>query len=163
MRDKESEEIEWEDLSQMPFSTMCIKESLRLHPPVTAVSRRCTEDVSMPDGRVLPKGNTCLISIYGTHHNPAVWPEPEIYDPHRFDPESSKNQHPLAFMPFSTGPRNCIGQNFAMAEMKVVLALTLLRFAVWLDENRPVRRKPELILRSENGLWLQLEPLGPRR
>ncbi|XP_042714880.1 ultra-long-chain fatty acid omega-hydroxylase-like isoform X3 [Chrysemys picta bellii] len=163
MRDKESEEIEWEDLSQMPFSTMCIKESLRLHPPVTAVSRRCTEDIKMPDGRVLPKGNVCLISIYGTHHNPAVWPEPQVYNPHRFDPENSKNQPPLAFMPFSAGPRNCIGQNFAMAEMKVVLALTLLRFAVRLDESRPVRRKPELILRSENGLWLHLEPLGLSR
>ncbi|XP_044850904.1 cytochrome P450 4F22-like isoform X3 [Mauremys mutica] len=161
MRDKESEEIEWEDLSQMPFSTMCIKESLRLHPPVTAVSRCCTEDIKLPDGRVLPKGNICLISIYGTHHNPAVWPEPQVYNPHRFDPENSKNKPPLAFMPFSAGPRNCIGQNFAMAEMKVVLALTLLRFAVRLDESRPVRRKPELILRSENGLWLHLEPLGP--
>ncbi|XP_074927242.1 ultra-long-chain fatty acid omega-hydroxylase isoform X3 [Chelonoidis abingdonii] len=161
MRDKESEEIEWEDLSQMPFSTMCIKESLRLHPPVTAVSRRCTEDIKLPDGRVLPKGNICLISIYGTHHNPAVWPEPQVSQPHRFDPENSKNKPPLAFMPFSAGPRNCIGQNFAMAEMKVVLALTLLRFTVRLDESRPVRRKPELILRSENGLWLHLEPLGP--
>ncbi|KAH1183159.1 hypothetical protein KIL84_004651 [Mauremys mutica] len=150
-----------EDLSQMPFSTMCIKESLRLHPPITAVSRRCTKDIKLPDGRVLPKGNVCLISIYGTHHNPAVWPEPQVYNPHRFHPENSKNKPPLAFMPFSAGPRNCIGQNFAMAEMKVVLALTLLRFAVRLDESRPVRRKPELILRSENGLWLNLEPLGP--
>ncbi|CAM5169368.1 unnamed protein product [Eretmochelys imbricata] len=157
LRDKESEEVEWEDLSRMPFSTMCIKESLRLHPPVTAVSRRCTEDIKLPDGRVLPKGNVCLISIYGTHHNPAV------YNPHRFDPENSKNQPPLAFMPFSAGPRNCIGQNFAMAEMKVVLVLTLLRFALRLDQSRPVRRKPELILRSENGLWLHLEPLGPSR
>uniref|UniRef100_A0A8C4Y671 Cytochrome P450 family 4 n=1 Tax=Gopherus evgoodei TaxID=1825980 RepID=A0A8C4Y671_9SAUR len=140
----------------MPFSTMCIKESLRLHPPVMAVSRRCTEDIKLPDGHVLPKDtrNICLISIYGTHHNPAVWPEPQVYNPHRFDPENSKNQPPLAFM-------NCIGQNFAMAEMKVVLALTLLRFAVHLDESRPVRRKPELILRSENGLWLHLDPLGP--
>ncbi|XP_042714884.2 ultra-long-chain fatty acid omega-hydroxylase-like isoform X6 [Chrysemys picta bellii] len=159
MQDKESEEIEWEDLSQMPFSTMCIKESLRLHPPVPAVSRRCTEDIKLPDGCVLPKGNICLISIYGTHHNPAVWPEPQAYNPHRFNLENAKNQPPLAFMPFSAGPRNCIGQNFAMAEMKVVLALTLLRFAVGLDESRPVRRKPELILRSENGLWLHLEPL----
>ncbi|CAM5169348.1 unnamed protein product, partial [Eretmochelys imbricata] len=116
-----------------------------------------------------------------------------VYNPHRFDPENSKNQPPLAFMPFSAGPRepacraqspsphelppppppaahqqaapwlqNCIGQNFAMAEMKVVLVLTLLRFALRLDQSRPVRRKPELILRSENGLWLHLEPLGPR-
>uniref|UniRef100_A0A8C0G1Y2 Cytochrome P450 family 4 subfamily F member 22 n=1 Tax=Chelonoidis abingdonii TaxID=106734 RepID=A0A8C0G1Y2_CHEAB len=145
----------------MPFSTMCIKESLRLHPPVTAVSRRCTEDIKLPDGRVLPKGNICLISIYGTHHNPAVWPEPQVSLVTLFNPLNSKNKPPLAFMPFSAGPRNCIGQNFAMAEMKVVLALTLLRFTVRLDESRPVRRKPELILRSENGLWLHLEPLGP--
>uniref|UniRef100_A0A8C8SKV6 Cytochrome P450 family 4 subfamily F member 8 n=1 Tax=Pelusios castaneus TaxID=367368 RepID=A0A8C8SKV6_9SAUR len=161
MRDKASEEIEWEDLSQMPFSTMCLKESLRLHPPVTAMSRRCTEDIRMPDGRIFPKGNICLISIYGTHHNPLVWPEPQVYNPHRFDPENSKKHHPLAFIPFSAGPRNCIGQSFAMAEMKVALALTLLRFAVRLDESRPVQRKSNLILHSERGLWLHLEPLGP--
>uniref|UniRef100_A0A674J903 Cytochrome P450 family 4 subfamily F member 22 n=1 Tax=Terrapene triunguis TaxID=2587831 RepID=A0A674J903_9SAUR len=157
MRDKESEEIEWEDLSQMPFSTMCIKESLRLHPPVPAVSRRCTEDIKLPDGCVLPKGNVCLISIYGTHHNPAVWPEPQVSLVTLFCPFGSIPLHGH----FQRGTRvNCIGQNFAMAEMKVVLALTLLRFAVRLDESRPVRRKPELILRSENGLWLHLEPLG---
>ncbi|XP_039192370.1 cytochrome P450 4F22 isoform X3 [Crotalus tigris] len=155
LQERERKEIEWKDLSLMPFTTMCIKESLRLHPPVTTISRRCTEDVNLPDGRVIPKGNICLISIFGTHHNPAVWPEPEVYNPYRFD----SAHHPLAFVPFSAGPRNCIGQNFAMAEMKVTLALTLLRFVVRLDESRPVRRKPELILRAENGLWLQMEPI----
>ncbi|XP_054859162.1 ultra-long-chain fatty acid omega-hydroxylase-like [Eublepharis macularius] len=159
LQGREMEDIEWEDLPQMPFTTMCMKESMRLHPPVTAVSRRCTQDVKLPDGKIIPKGNICLISIFGTHHNPDVWPEPEVYNPYRFDTEASQQQSPLAFMPFSAGPRNCIGQNFAMAEMKVVLALTLLRFRVKLDESRAVRRKPELILRAENGLWLWVEPL----
>ncbi|XP_060108382.1 ultra-long-chain fatty acid omega-hydroxylase [Heteronotia binoei] len=159
LRARGMEEIEWEDLSQMPFTTMCIKESLRLHPPVTVVSRRCTEDVRLPDGRVIPKGTICLVSIYGTHHNPAVWPEPEVYNPYRFDPGTCQQQPPLAFMPFSAGPRNCIGQNFAMSELKVALALTLLRFRVHPDESQTVRRKPELILRAENGLWLRVEPL----
>ncbi|KAL8164626.1 UNVERIFIED_CONTAM: hypothetical protein K2H54_054371 [Gekko kuhli] len=157
LRDRKTEEIEWGDLSQMPFTTMCIKESLRLHPPVTIVSRRCTEDVKLPDGRVIPKGTICLININGTHRNPAVWPHPEVYDPHRFDPGTCQQQPPLAFVPFSAGPRNCIGQNFAMSEMKAVLALTLLRFRVGLDESQSVRRMPELILRAENGLW---EPWG---
>ncbi|ELK30664.1 PREDICTED: cytochrome P450 4F1 [Myotis davidii] len=84
---------------------MCIKESLRLHPPVTVISRCCTQDITLPDGRVIPKGVTCLISIFGTHHNPAVWPDPEVYNPFRFDPESSKDRSPLAFIPFSAGPR----------------------------------------------------------
>ncbi|XFF80036.1 hypothetical protein AB1E18_006255 [Capra hircus] len=159
LKDRESKEIEWDDLAQLPFLTMCIKESLRLHPPVTVISRRCTQDIMLPDGRVIPKGVICLISIFGTHHNPSVWPDPEVYDPLRFEPENIKGRSPLAFIPFSAGPRNCIGQAFAMTEMKVVLALTLLRFRVLPDEEEP-RRKPELILRAEGGLWLRMELLS---
>ncbi|XP_069086435.1 ultra-long-chain fatty acid omega-hydroxylase-like isoform X1 [Pleurodeles waltl] len=159
LRGRDPLEVYWDDLSQMPFTTMCIKESLRLHPPVAAVSRCCTEDIRLPDGRIIPKGIPCLISIYGTHHNPTVWPDPELYNPYRFDPKTSKERSPHAFVPFSAGPRNCIGQNFAMSEMKVVLALTLLRFKVMPDATRDVRRSPELILRAEDGLWLKLEPL----
>ncbi|KAM9732038.1 cytochrome P450 4F2-like isoform 3-T6 [Dama dama] len=158
LRDREPKEIEWDDLAQLPFLTMCIKESLRLHPPVTVISRRYTQDTLLPDGRVIPKGVICLIDIFGTHHNPTVWPDPEVYDPFRFEPENIKGRSPLAFIPFSAGPRNCIGQTFAMTEMKVVLALTLLRFRV-LPGDEP-RRKPELILRAEGGLWLRVEPLS---
>ncbi|XP_072457310.1 cytochrome P450 4F2-like isoform X6 [Notamacropus eugenii] len=161
LKDRQPEEIEWDDLAQMPFLTMCIKESLRLHPPVGMVSRYCTKDIQLPDGRIIPKGNICLISILGTHYNPSVWPNPEVYDPNRFDINNSQKISPLAFIPFSAGPRNCIGQNFAMSEMKVVLALTLLRFRV-LPDKHPVRRKPEIILRAESGLCLKVEPLlGP--
>uniref|UniRef100_A0A8W4FA37 Cytochrome P450 family 4 subfamily F member 52 n=1 Tax=Sus scrofa TaxID=9823 RepID=A0A8W4FA37_PIG len=159
LRDREPKEIEWDDLAQLPFLTMCIKESLRLHPPVTVISHRCTQDIVLPDGRIIPKGVICLISIFGTHHNPLVWQDPEVYDPFRFDPENIKERSPLAFIPFSAGPRNCIGQTFAMTEMKVVLALTLLRFRVLPVEEEP-RRKPELILRAEGGLWLRVEPLS---
>ncbi|XP_032170051.1 cytochrome P450 4F3-like isoform X2 [Mustela erminea] len=164
LRDREPQEIEWDDLAQLPFLTMCIKESLRLHPPVTVIARRSTQDVGLPDGRVIPKGNICVISIFGIHHNPSIWPDPEVYNPFRFDPENIKERSPLAFIPFSAGPRNCIGQTFAMTEMKVVLALTLLRFRVLPGEEEP-RRKPELILRAEGGLWLRVEPLSaaPRR
>ncbi|XP_073909955.1 cytochrome P450 4F1-like [Castor canadensis] len=158
LRDRDPKDIEWDDLAQLPFLTMCIKESLRLHPPVFVISRCCTQDIALPDGLVIPKGVICIISIFGTHHNPAVWPDPEVYDPFRFDPENIKDRSPLAFIPFSAGPRNCIGQTFAMSEMKVALALTLLRFRVLPDHAEP-RRKPELILRAEGGLWLRVEPL----
>uniref|UniRef100_A0A8C9G992 Uncharacterized protein n=1 Tax=Pavo cristatus TaxID=9049 RepID=A0A8C9G992_PAVCR len=154
LKGRDVEEIEWEDLSLLPFTTMCIKESLRLHPPITAVSRRCTEDIAMRDGRVIPKGTAHL-----GHDVPSV-PIPPVYNPMRFSPENSQGRSPLAFIPFSAGPRNCIGQSFAMAEMKAVAALTLARFAIRPDPARPVRRRTELILRTEDGLWLQLEPLS---
>ncbi|XP_028639386.1 cytochrome P450 4F22 [Grammomys surdaster] len=162
MRGRELEELDWDDLTQLPFTTMCIKESLRQFPPVTLISRRCTEDVKLPDGRIIPKGIICLVSIYGTHHNPIVWPDSKVYNPYRFDPDTPQQRSPLAFVPFSAGPRNCIGQSFAMAEMRVVVALTLLRFRLSVDRTHKVRRKPELILRTENGLWLNVEPLSSR-
>ncbi|XP_064256709.1 LOW QUALITY PROTEIN: leukotriene-B4 omega-hydroxylase 3-like [Passer domesticus] len=160
---RDTADIEWEDLSQLPFTTMCIKNSLRLHPPVTAVSQCCTEDIPLRDGLAIPipPGVICWMSIYRTHHNPDLWPEPEVFNPLRFSPENSKRWSRLSFIPFSAGPRNCIGQSFAMAEMKVAVALTLSRFALRRDTARPPpRRKPELILRAEDGLWLLLEPLG---
>ncbi|XP_036751448.2 cytochrome P450 4F2-like [Manis pentadactyla] len=159
LRDREPKEVAWDDLAQLPFLTMCIKESLRLHPPVPVISRRCTQDLVLPHGRVIPKGVTCLVSVFATHHNPSVWPDPEVYDPSRFEPENIKKRSPLAYIPFSAGPRNCIGQTFAMAEMKVALALTLLRFRVLPDDQEP-RRKPELVLRAGGGLWLRVEPLS---
>ncbi|XP_078387266.1 cytochrome P450 4F3 isoform X2 [Cetorhinus maximus] len=162
MKGKDDNELEWDDLSQMPFTVMCIKESLRLHPAVTTVARCCTEDIKLPDSRVIPKGNTCLISIYGTHHNPAVWPDPEVYNPYRFDSAEADKRAPHSYIPFSAGPRNCIGQNFALSEMKVAVALTLHRFELSLDTSREVRRKPELILRTEQGIWLKLELLPGR-
>uniref|UniRef100_A0A669D9C6 Docosahexaenoic acid omega-hydroxylase CYP4F3 n=1 Tax=Oreochromis niloticus TaxID=8128 RepID=A0A669D9C6_ORENI len=165
MEGRDGQEIEWEDLSNLPFTTMCIKESLRLHSPVQAVTRSYTQDMVLPGNRTVPAGTICLVSIYGTHHNPTVWTNPHEYDPQRFDPSNKKSQTSHAFIPFSSGPRNCIGQKFAMAELRVVVALTLLRFRLTPGVNPElgssrVRRLPQLVLRAEGGLWLQLEPLN---
>ncbi|XP_042527156.1 cytochrome P450 4F3-like [Dipodomys spectabilis] len=160
LRDRDPQEVEWDDLARLPFLTMCLKESLRLHPPVTGVSRCCARDVQLPDGRVIPRGVVCRVCIFGTHHNPAVWPDPEAFDPFRFHPDRERGR--LAFLAFSAGPRNCIGQTFALSEMKVALALTLLRFRVLPAGGAAgpePRRKPELILRAEGGLWLRAQPL----
>ncbi|CAO2604699.1 Cytochrome P450 4F6 [Lemmus lemmus] len=70
LRDRDPEEIEWDDLAQLPFLTMCIKESLRLHPPVTIISRCCTKDVVLPDGRVIPKGGLSISAECGERHHP---------------------------------------------------------------------------------------------
>uniref|UniRef100_A0A8K9Y1N4 aromatase n=1 Tax=Oncorhynchus mykiss TaxID=8022 RepID=A0A8K9Y1N4_ONCMY len=109
-------------------------------------------------GWVIPQGSICLVSIYGNHHNPEIWPDPDVYNPMRFDPENSKDRSSHAFIPFSSGPRNCIGQKFAMAELRVVVALTLRRFRLT-PGGVEVRRLPQLVLRAEGGLWLTLETL----
>ncbi|KAF3813225.1 hypothetical protein GH733_018825, partial [Mirounga leonina] len=93
--------ITWDHLDQMPYTTMCIKEALRLYPPVPGVGRELSKPITFPDGRSLPKGFSVLLSFYALHHNPKVWPNPEVFDPSRFAPDSSRHSH--AFLPFSGG------------------------------------------------------------
>nr|XP_048309370.1 cytochrome P450 4A12 [Myodes glareolus] len=149
--------ITWDHLDQMPYTTMCIKEALRLYPPVPAVSRDLSTPVTFPDGRSLPKGISVLLSLYGLHHNPTVWPNPEVFDPSRFAPDSSRHSH--SFLPFSGGARNCIGKQFAMNELKVAVALTLLRFELLPDATRIPVPTPRLVLKSKNGIHLCLKKL----
>uniref|UniRef100_A0A8D0DZ82 Cytochrome P450 n=1 Tax=Salvator merianae TaxID=96440 RepID=A0A8D0DZ82_SALMN len=157
----EHDTIQWDDLSKMTYCTQCIKESLRLFPPVPGVSRELSKPITFFDGRTLPEGSWVAVSIYLIHRNPSIWKDPEVFDPLRFSSEnvSSRNSH--AFLPFAAGPRNCIGQQFAMNEMKVALAMTLLRFELSLDPSKlepiPV---PQIVLRSSNGIHLHLKKIS---
>ncbi|XP_054995036.1 cytochrome P450 4A6-like isoform X1 [Sorex araneus] len=149
--------ITWDHMDKMPYTTMCIKEALRLYPPVPGVARQLSSPVTFPDGRSLPKGISVALSIYGLHHNPNVWPNPEVFDPSRFEPGAVRHSH--AFLPFSGGSRNCIGKQFAMNEMKVAVALTLLRFELAPDPSRVPIPSPKIVLNSKNGIHLYLKKL----
>uniref|UniRef100_A0A8C6MR43 Uncharacterized protein n=1 Tax=Mus spicilegus TaxID=10103 RepID=A0A8C6MR43_MUSSI len=149
--------ITWNDLDKMPYTTMCIKEALRIYPPVPGVSRELSSPVTFPDGRSLPKGIHVMLSFYGLHHNPNVWQNPEVFDPSRFAPGSSRHSH--SFLPFSGGARNCIGKQFAMNELKVAVALTLLRFELLPDPTRVPIPIPRIVLKSKNGIHLHLKKL----
>ncbi|XP_068592156.1 cytochrome P450 4B1-like [Cebidichthys violaceus] len=152
----------WEDLSKIPYTTMCIKESLRLYPPVPGISRMTTKPMTFFDGRSLPKG--CLIgtSVFGIHRNAAVWENPDVFDPLRFLPENVSSRSPHAFVPFSAGPRNCIGQNFAMNELKVATALTLMRYQLIEDPTQEPKLIARLVLRSINGIHIKIKPVDPQ-
>ncbi|XP_033008104.1 cytochrome P450 4B1-like [Lacerta agilis] len=156
----ERETLRWDDLSKMTYTTMCIKESLRVYPPVPQVYRELNKPVTFPDGKTLPAGALISLNIYALHKNPEVWKDPQVFDPLRFSPDNSSQRHSYAFLPFAAGPRNCIGQQFAMMELKLAVALTLLRFQVAPDPANPPLEKPQLIMRSWNGIHLYLKKLA---
>uniref|UniRef100_A0A8C1QU51 aromatase n=1 Tax=Cyprinus carpio TaxID=7962 RepID=A0A8C1QU51_CYPCA len=150
--------VDWEDLNKIPYTTMCIKESLRLCPPVPGISRKLTKPLTFFDGRTVPEGRQ-IIHIYGIHMNTTVWENPYVFDPMRFLPENVSKRSPHAFVPFSAGPRNCIGQNFAMNEMKVAVALTLKKYRLIKDPQHIPKMIPQVVLRSLNGIHIKIKPV----
>ncbi|XP_018408534.1 PREDICTED: cytochrome P450 4B1-like [Nanorana parkeri] len=151
--------VVWEDLAKMPYTAMCIKECMRLYPPVPEVARELSQPITFCDGRSLPKGAGVLLSIYAMNRCPSVWEDPEVFDPLRFSPENTSKRQSHAFLPFSAGVRNCIGQNFAMNEMKIALALTLQRFELYPDPTQEPIKILQLVLKSFNGIHLNLKKI----
>ncbi|XP_071627365.1 cytochrome P450 4C1-like isoform X2 [Temnothorax longispinosus] len=117
------------ELSQLKYLERVIKETLRLFPSVPIITRKLTEDVKL-DNYTLSKGLSVTLAILFAHRNPKVWPDPMKFDPDRFLPENSKDRNPYAYVPFSAGPRNCIGQRFALLEEKIMLAAILRKWRV---------------------------------
>ena len=109
------------DLRGMRYLEMCIKETMRLYPSVPLIARNLSEDVVMGK-RILPAGSDVVILPYATHRLPHIYENPEKFVPERFSAENCEKRHPYAFLPFSAGPRNCIGHKFAIIEMKTVIS-----------------------------------------
>ncbi|CAL1674035.1 unnamed protein product [Lasius platythorax] len=117
------------ELSQLKYLDRIIKETLRLYPSVPTITRKLAEEVKIGD-YTLPKDVTVVLGIAFTHINPQVWSDPKKFDPDRFLPENSKHRNPYAYIPFSAGPRNCIGQRFALLEEKTILTAILRKWRV---------------------------------
>jgi len=97
-----------EDAGNLKYLECCMKESSRLFPSVPGIERKATEDVEL-DGFKVPAGTSVSILIYALHRNEESFPDPLVYKPERFLPDQSIGRNPFAFVPFSAGPRNCIG------------------------------------------------------
>lgn len=132
----------FEQLAKLETCTMFIKESLRMWPPVPILGRINSQEFSVneKDARTIPLSTWLSVEVWGCHHNPAVWPNPEKFDPERFN--RNRQIKPFSFLPFSAGPRSCVGKEFGMNELKTILAMVLRKFKIVRDETLP---KPVLL------------------
>ncbi|XP_071808402.1 cytochrome P450 4V2-like [Asterias amurensis] len=147
-----------DQLQSLLYLTRVLKETLRIYPSVPFIGRTLEEDCVI-GGYKLPKGVNAIALITGLHRDPEVFPNPEEFDPDRFLPENCVNRHAYAYVPFSAGARNCIGQRFAMMEEKVMVSAVLRRFNIQsLQTPDEVLPLSELILRPSGGIQVKLTP-----
>jgi len=146
-----------EDVPKLKYTRMIVDEVLRLHPPFWFENRNCMNDVEL-GGALLPKGSMVIFSRYSLHRNPAFWNQPDQFIPERFDDSREENRrHHHAFVPFGGGPRICIGINFAMMELIVVLATIAQRYRVIVDKSDRHEMSAHLTMEPKYGVKVRLE------
>uniref|UniRef100_A0A182NTX5 Cytochrome P450 n=1 Tax=Anopheles dirus TaxID=7168 RepID=A0A182NTX5_9DIPT len=143
-------------LQELKYLDLVIKESLRLVPPVPFIGRQLLEDMEM-NGTIIPAGTMINLNIYNLHRNPKVFPEPDKFIPERFSDDNEIKRGPYDYIPFSAGSRNCIGQKYALLEMKVTIVKLLASYRILPGETiDQVRYKADLVIRAEGGIPVKL-------
>jgi cytochrome P450 len=147
------------DVRRLRYTEAVVKESLRLYPPSGFLyGREAAADVDL-GGYPVRRGSWILISPYAAHRDPRVFPDPEVFDPDRFAPGRAETIPPYAYLPFGGGPHTCIGNNFAMVEMVLVVATILQRFSVQLDPRQgEVEPTIEVMLRPKGQVLMRALP-----
>ncbi len=139
----------------LPYAMQVVQEALRLYPPAWAMSRMALNDDRIGPYHI-PKGDTVIISPYLLHHDPESWPDPDAFDPDRFAEGRDKDRPAYAYLPFGGGPRLCIGNQFALMELQILLTLFVRQFDFSLPDSEPIRPKPLITLRPNRPIRVQL-------
>ncbi len=144
------------DLPKLTYMQMVVNEILRLYPAAYLFAREAVTD-DVLDGYPIQQGVLIFITPYITHRDPTYWKDPEQFDPERFTPENIASRPKNVYYPFGEGPHVCIGNNFALMEMQLILIAALRRFKFTLDPNQEIALKPEATLRPKNGMKFKVE------
>ncbi|XP_047388808.1 cytochrome P450 3A9-like [Sciurus carolinensis] len=118
----------YDTLVQMEYLDMVVNEMLRLYPIAGRLERVCKKDVEI-NGVFIPKGTIVMVPSFILHRDPQYWPEPEAFRPERFSKKNKDNIDPYIYMPFGSGPRNCIGMRFALMNLKLALVKVMQNFS----------------------------------
>jgi cytochrome P450 len=144
------------DLPKLPRLKAVISETLRLYPPVWMFDRRALGPDDLAGTRVR-KGDLVIFCPYAIHRLPQLWRDPEAFRPERFQAGHEEQRNKFAYLPFSAGPRTCIGNSFAMMESQIIVGTLLSRFRGRLAEPSPVIPLPRVTLRTSRPVELRLE------
>jgi len=145
------------DIPNLRYTKQVFDEVLRLYPPVPALVRRAVRP-AMLHGYEIPVASRVLISIYNIHRHPRFWEEPTRFEPERFSPERKAAHQDLAYIPFGAGQHKCIGNNFALMEGPLLLAMIAQRYELELVPERPVELEVAITMRPKEGLYVRLRP-----
>jgi cytochrome P450 len=134
------------------FTTQVIQEGLRLYPPFWMIDRMAVADDHVEDLDI-PGGSTVIVYVYGAHHAPRYWESPESFDPERFIKKANeKLRTPFTYLPFGGGPRVCIGNQYAMLQILMILSDLLRRYDFQLTPGQTIEARPMVILRPKHGI-----------
>jgi len=146
------------DLPRLGLCLRAFKEALRLYPPVYMFGRDTTSAVTIGECH-LPRRTNVMISPWAMHRSPALYPDPDTFDPDRFLPENEAKRHRYAYLPFGAGPRVCLGNHFAYMEAQLALAVLLRRFTFeLLADDEP---EPSATLRPRYGVRVRVRRRHP--
>lgn len=143
------------DTERLVYTRMVLQEALRLYPPAWGVSRVAVADDQIAGYR-LPAGSIVYVVPFVLHRRPHLWPEPERFDPERFSAGEIAKRERFAYLPFGGGPRQCIGQQFAMVEALLTLAMVSRRYQVQLVPGQVITPRPLITLRPAPGIRARL-------
>jgi cytochrome P450 len=147
---------ELKDLPDLSYTTATIKESMRMLPPVWGIGREAVHD-DLIGGYSIPHGMTVFIPIYQMHYHPEYWTEPEVFNPERFLDEELEKKNRWVYLPFGGGPRQCIGNNFAIMEMQIVVAMIMRQFKLELISAENIQLNPGVTLRPEEAVLMKIK------
>ncbi len=149
-------ELNYSDLHNLTYTTQVLNEIMRLYPPVWHLGRMNLIEDEI-GGYKIPVGSHVRMSPFVLHRHPEFWSNPNQFDPDRFSTEAIKKQTPFSFIPFGAGPRLCVGRNFAMMEMVLILAKTVKVFKIESSEQVIVEIDPSMTLRPKGDFNLTFE------